>query len=92
MSGTVAMRIPPSASGQSTTVYSAIKRKSKTVCPSFESPKADGHDRIYTHGEKEQESAAEKLKTGIPVNEKTLAELKMIGEKLGLKFNDYFSI
>lgn len=67
-------------------------RMSKLLQELRESPKADGHDRIYTHGEKELESAAEKLKSGIPVNEKTLAELKMIGEKLGLKFNDYFKI
>lgn len=57
-----------------------------------ESPKADGRDRIYTHGEIEMESMQEKLKTGIPVNEKTLEELKMIGKKNGLNFNDYFKI
>lgn len=32
------------------------------------------------------ESMAEKLKTGIPVNEKTLEELKMIGAYAGVSF------
>jgi LDH2 family malate/lactate/ureidoglycolate dehydrogenase len=70
-----------------------IKNRMSTLLRELrESPKADGHNRIYTHGEKEQESAEEKLKSGIPVNEKTLAELKMIGEQHGLKFSEYFPI
>lgn len=52
--------------------------------------KAEGKERIYTHGEKELESKAEKLENGIPVNEKTLAELKMIGGHLGVDFSKYF--
>lgn len=55
-----------------------------------ESPKADGQSRIYTHGEKEVESAREKMVTGIPANEKTIDELKMIGGQHGLNFGDYF--
>ena len=54
-----------------------------------DSPKADGYSRIYTPGEKESESKTEKLKDGIPVSEKTLAELRQIGEKLKLDFNSY---
>ncbi len=57
-----------------------------------ESPKADGHDRIYIHGEKEAESAAEKMKNGIPVNEKTLKEMKEIGGQFGVRFEEYFSL
>jgi len=56
-----------------------------------ESPKADGHDRIFTHGEKEVESMAEKLVTGIPANEKTIAELKEIGQVVGLDYDAYFN-
>ena len=56
-----------------------------------ESPKADGCDRIYTHGEKEIESMAEKLQIGIPANEKTIAELKEIGRTVGLNYEDYFA-
>lgn len=55
-----------------------------------ESPKAEGHDRIYTHGEKEMESLKEKTISGIPVNEKTVSELKMIGEYVGLAYDDFF--
>ncbi|MBR5543797.1 MAG: Ldh family oxidoreductase [Oscillospiraceae bacterium] len=57
-----------------------------------ESPKADGHDRIYTHGEKEVESKAQKLCDGVPVNEKTLQELRDIGASQGLNFDDYFTL
>ncbi len=57
-----------------------------------ESPKADGHDRIFTHGEKEVESKAQKLVDGVPVNEKTLQELKDIGASQGLNFDDYFTL
>ncbi|NLY17387.1 MAG: Ldh family oxidoreductase, partial [Clostridiaceae bacterium] len=49
-------------------------------------------DRIYTHGEIEMESMREKLKTVIPANEKTLEELRMIGKKYGLNFDDYFKL
>lgn len=55
-----------------------------------DSPKAKGHTRIYSHGEKEVESKNDKLKTGIPVNDKTLAELKIIGDRCGLTFTDYW--
>ena len=57
-----------------------------------ESPKADGHDRIFTHGEKEVESKAQKLIDGVPVNEKTLQELRDIGASQGLNFDDYFTL
>ena len=55
-----------------------------------DSAKAEGKSRIYTHGEKEVESKKEKLKYGLPVNEKTFSEMKQIGEDVGLRFSDYF--
>lgn len=68
-----------------------VKSRMSTLLKELrESPKADGRDRIYTHGEIEMESMREKLKSGIPVNEKTLQELKMIGKKSGLIFSEYF--
>ncbi|MBU5450183.1 Ldh family oxidoreductase [Acetivibrio sp. MSJd-27] len=68
-----------------------IKARMSTLLQELrESPKADGHDRIYTHGEKEMESQADKLKNGIPVNDKTVAEMKGIGQQLGLDFDSYF--
>jgi LDH2 family malate/lactate/ureidoglycolate dehydrogenase len=48
-----------------------------------ESWKAEGQERIYTHGEKEAEMMAGRLNGQIPVNEKTLAEMKNIAEKQG---------
>lgn len=53
------------------------------------SDKAQGQSRIYTHGEKEWESAMEKKKSGIPVNEKTEAELKEIAAYLNLDYESY---
>jgi len=46
-----------------------------------QSPKAEGQTRIYTHGEKEVEAYALRLKEGIPVNENTLKEMKAICEE-----------
>ena len=56
-----------------------------------ESDKADGQERIYTHGEKEMMSMEQKLRDGIPVSDKTVDELKMIGGYVGLAYGDYFS-
>ena len=50
-----------------------------------ESPKAEGQARIYTHGEKELESAARLEREGIPVNEKTLEEMREIAAELGIE-------
>lgn len=49
-----------------------------------ETPKADGVERIYTHGEKEWEARDRIQKGGIPVNVKTLDEMFDIAEKRGL--------
>jgi LDH2 family malate/lactate/ureidoglycolate dehydrogenase len=51
-----------------------------------DSKKAEGHDRIYTHGEKEFELMSQRVNTQIPVNEKTLEEMKNIANKLGVEF------
>ncbi len=49
-----------------------------------DSPRAAGRDRIYIHGEKERESRQRMLREGIPVQAATLAELRMIGDELGV--------
>ncbi|NLF39722.1 Ldh family oxidoreductase, partial [bacterium] len=54
-----------------------------------DSAKADGCDRIYTHGEKEMESMRDKQVNGIPVSEKTVEELVNIGRDMGMKYGDY---
>jgi LDH2 family malate/lactate/ureidoglycolate dehydrogenase len=56
-----------------------------------DSSKADGQGRIYTHGEKEFESRREKLRGGIPVNDKTIAELRDIAKFHGLDYDSYFA-
>ena len=45
--------------------------------------KAEGQDRIYTHGEKEFYSKQNVIANGVPVNEKTYAEMEMIAEYTG---------
>jgi len=72
---------------------SAIKEHfSKFLQELRDSPKADGKDRIFTHGEKESESKKQKMADGIPINDKTLAEMKMIAESQGVKFDEYFTL
>ena len=51
-----------------------------------DSKKARGQSRIYTHGEKEAELFAQRINTSVPVNEKTLEELKDIAHKLKVEF------
>lgn len=48
-----------------------------------DSPKAEGCQRIYTHGEKEFYAAKRIAREGIPVNEKTYEEMRRIGEFTG---------
>lgn len=67
-----------------------IKARMSTLLRELrESPKADGCDRIYTHGEKEVESAQRLQKAGIPVNDKTLKEMREIGASMGLRLEDF---
>jgi LDH2 family malate/lactate/ureidoglycolate dehydrogenase len=47
------------------------------------SMKAEGQERVYTHGEKEAEMMASRLAGQIPVNGKTLAEMQEIAAKQG---------
>lgn len=55
-----------------------------------ESPKADGQERIYTHGEKEVAAIADRRENGIPVNDNTMVEMLELCEDLGMRFADYF--
>ncbi|MCL1958796.1 MAG: Ldh family oxidoreductase, partial [Spirochaetes bacterium] len=47
-----------------------------------DSKKAEGQTRIYTHGEKSSQLMAERKNGSIPVNEKTLEEMKNIAKSL----------
>ena len=51
------------------------------------SKKAEGQTRIFTHGEKEAETMAARKKGKIPVNEKTLEEMKTIAGNFGIIWN-----
>lgn len=55
-----------------------------------ESPKADGQERIYTHGEKEIFAEKERRENGIPVNDNTMVELANLCAYLKLDFHSYF--
>ena len=49
-----------------------------------ESPKAEGQDRIYTHGEKEIIAMADRMENGINVNINTIAEMFEMSRFVGL--------
>ncbi len=55
-----------------------------------ESPKAEGCQRIYTHGEKEVENMQRIKREGIPVNDNTLLEILEMCNYLELDFSSYF--
>ena len=48
-----------------------------------ESAKAEGQERIFIHGEKELEAHDRVMQNGVSLNEKTYAEMQMIGEFTG---------
>jgi L-2-hydroxycarboxylate dehydrogenase (NAD+) len=52
-----------------------------------DTPKAEGQQRIYIHGEKEFETAEERMVTGIPLHPKVVADLKAIAEETGVGYD-----
>ena len=54
------------------------------------SPKAEGAQQIYTHGEKEVMAQEDRRKNGIPVNDGTMIELLDLCSYLDLDFKEYF--
>jgi len=54
-----------------------------------ESPKAEGQERIYTHGEKEILAYQDRIKNGINVNVKTVAEMADLCNYLGMDVREY---
>ena len=55
-----------------------------------DAPKADGQDRIYTHGEKEVAAVKDRMDNGIPVNDNTMVEILDLTNYLGMDFSEYF--
>lgn len=47
-----------------------------------------GQERVLIPGDPERETAAERAKSGIPLNEKVVADLKALSEKFGLPMGD----
>ena len=54
------------------------------------SPKADGQEKIYTHGEKEIAAQAHMMENGIPVNDNTMVEVYEMCQYLEMDFAKYF--
>ena len=55
-----------------------------------DAPKAEGQERIYTHGEKEVFAEKRIREEGIPVNDNTMTEVKELCDYLGMDFSHYF--
>ncbi len=55
-----------------------------------QSPKAEGRERIYTHGEKEIEAMADRRANGIQVNDNTMREVLELCKYLNMDFASYF--
>lgn len=55
-----------------------------------ESPKAEGRERIYTHGEKEIAAISDRKANGIPVNDNTMVEVLDLCSYLHIDFSKYF--
>ena len=81
------MAIDPAAFGDP----QAIRRHFSEYLEALrESPKAEGKERIYTHGEKEVFAEKERREHGIPVNDNTMVELANLCGYLKLDFDKYF--
>jgi len=69
----------------------AIKKHLSTYLEELrEPPKAEGKERIYTHGEKEIAAIADRKANGIPVNDNTMVEVLDLCSYLHIDFSKYF--
>ena len=55
-----------------------------------DAPKAEGQDRIYTHGEKEHFALERVQKEGVAVDEKTVIAMMRLANDLKIDFSDFF--
>ena len=67
-----------------------IERFSTFLQELRDAPKAEGKERIYTHGEKEALAIERVKKEGVAADVKTVAEMKDMSDYLGLDFAQYF--
>ena len=66
------------------------KHFSKFLQEIRESPVSVSAERIYTHGEKEQLAYEERMKNGIPVDEKTWQEMQYAAESVHIDMLQFF--
>jgi LDH2 family malate/lactate/ureidoglycolate dehydrogenase len=60
-----------------------VKRDARAILDQLRnSPRAEGHDRIYTHGEKGFAAERERRLHGIPLGPKVVEALKKVGQEL----------
>jgi len=52
-------------------------------------PKAEGQHRIYIPGEKEFEKSELYARQGIPLNPKVAADLRIIAQEVGVRYNPF---
>lgn len=81
------MAVNPAIFGDKEKIEEHFSQYLKTL---RESPKAEGKDRIYTHGEKEILAQKDRRENGIPVNDNTMVELANLCSYLDLDFCEYF--
>jgi LDH2 family malate/lactate/ureidoglycolate dehydrogenase len=55
-----------------------------------DAPKAEGQDRIYTHGEKEHFAVERVQEQGVAVDMKTVIEMMQLANDLKIDFSDFF--
>ena len=68
----------------------AIKEHLSTLLRELrESPKAEGAERIYTHGEKEVFAYKDRMENGIEVNKGTVAEMVDLCNYLNMDVEEY---
>jgi len=51
------------------------------------SPKAEGQERVYIHGEKEYEETERRRREGIPLHPKVVAMMQQIARELGVEYD-----
>ena len=57
-----------------------------------DSDKADGQERIYTHGEKEFENQKTVLEKGVLLNDATFSEIAKLAKERGFDLEEYLIV
>ena len=81
------MAIDPKIFGDAEAIKAHLSDYLRTL---REAPKAEGQDRIYTHGEKEVFAEKKMREEGVPVNDNTMIEIADMCGYLNMDFAKYF--